>query len=386
MLYERIAGELTRLEQTGNFRSIPSAERTDAIDFTSNDYMGIAARCDWQSEFLQSTPSDELTLTSSASRLLAANQNPYIRLESHLSELYGRPALIFNSGYHANTGIISAIADRKTLILADRLVHASIIDGIMLAKCDFTRFHHNDYQSLLQLIEKRGKDYEQILVIVESVYSMDGDYTSIDSLIEIKKTNNKVVLYVDEAHAFGCEGPQGLGLTAATSNPDMVDVVVGTFGKAVASQGAFAIVNTRLKEYLINKSRTFIFSTAIPPISAAWTDFVIHRLTSMESERAHLKSLAKAMKTGLSELPSNGKFTQGSKSAIQPFIVGNATETLSLSAALRADGIKVLPIRTPTVPPATERLRFSLSAAHSLADVKRAINSLRNKLIDTQKL
>ncbi len=386
MLYDKIASNLSQLERTGNLRSIPGADHPGFIDFTANDYMGIATRADWQNEFLSTTPANELALTSSASRLLAGNQTPYLKLESLLSELYHRPALLFNSGYHANTGIVAAIADKKTLILADRLAHASIIDGIMLSKCDFTRFHHNDYHHLQRLIEERGNDYDSILVIVESVYSMDGDCASINSLIDIKKHNDKVILYVDEAHAFGCEGPSGLGLTAASADPDMVDIVVGTFGKAAASQGAFAIVNTPLKEYLVNKSRSLIFSTALPPVSVAWTDFVVRRLIGMDSERTHLKSLAKAMKAGLGQLSPNSKFHQGSDTAIQPFIIGNATDTLSLSTALRADGIKVLPIRTPTVPPSTERLRFSLSAAHSLADVDRVLNSLRDKYKAPDKL
>lgn len=380
MFYDKISSELDGLRASANLRALPSDASGRLIDFTSNDYMGIARRDDWMQEFLDSSAADDLRLTSSASRLLAANLPQYASLEGLLAKLYGREALLFNSGYHANTGIIAAIADRKTLVLADRLVHASIIDGIRLAKCNFTRFYHNDYRHLVQLIEQRQADYDTIIVIAESIYSMDGDSASIDCLIDIKRKNPKVLLYVDEAHAFGCEGPAGLGLAAASSSPEMVDIVVGTLGKAAASQGAFAIVNSRLKEYLVNKSRSLIFSTAIPPISAAWSSFVIERLIGMDTERSHLKSLAAAMKEGFSRLGLNGKFSHGSDSAIQPFIIGDSAETLALSAQLRADGISVLPIRTPTVPPGTERLRFSLSAAHTPTDVTRVLHSLKQAL------
>lgn len=379
MNYSTIQSELARLGETSNLRKIPSAAAPGMVDFTSNDYLGIARRDDWQSQFLAETPCQELALTSSASRLLADNQNPYLRLERKLELLYGREALLFNSGYHANTGIISALADKRTLILADRLVHASIIDGIMLSKCDFTRFYHNDFGHLQRLIERNIDKYEAILVVVESVYSMDGDVSSIDSLIDIKRQYDKVMLYVDEAHAFGCMGPKGLGLCMQSADFSMVDVVVGTFGKAAASQGAFAIVNSDLKQYLINKARSFIFSTAIPPISASWTSFVVDKIVDMDAERAHLASLARRMKSGFDSLAADSKFAQGSTTAIQPFVIGNSSDTLRLSALLADDGVKVLPIRTPTVPPGTERLRFSLSAALTEADVDLALRSLKNK-------
>lgn len=386
-IYDRFAINLESLKASSNFRSIPPQSDSDAIDFTSNDYLGIAHRTDWLEEFYFSLSAENRMLTSSASRLLAANQNPYLRLEKRLENLYRRPALLFNSGYHANTGIISAIADRRTMIIADRLVHASIIDGIKLSNGNFTRFYHNDLRRLEELILRHESDFDTILVIVEGIYSMDGDSPSIDALIDIKQRHPKVMLYVDEAHSFGCEGPDGLGLTAASAKPDMVDIMVGTFGKAAASQGAFAIVNRTLHQYLMNHARSFIFSTAIPPISVAWTNFVIDRITDMDDERSHLKVLSTAMNRGLNELRSacsDNTETDANaiiqQTAIQPFIIGSSSKTLKISSLLNSDGIKVLPIRTPTVPPGTERLRFSLSAALTLSDVDKAISSLRKHL------
>lgn len=375
--YERVERELEQLRQSSNYREIPHDKTivdSHLIDFTSNDYLGIARRSDWQEDFLSTCNTQELLMTSAASRLLADNQTAYQQLEKLLAELYGRPALLFNSGYHANTGIISALADNRTLILADKLVHASIIDGIMLSKAKFARFRHNDIQHLERLIEKESSNFETIMVVVESVYSMNGDCAPIDCLIDIKHANPKVILYVDEAHAFGCEGPAGLGLCAASKSPSEIDVIVGTLGKAAASQGAFTITNFAINQYLTNRSRSLIFSTAIPPISAKWSKYVIERMVAMDSERQHLHALAKAMNNGLSSINNSPCST----TAIQPFIVGNSSDTLTLSAALKTDGIKVLPIRTPTVPPNTERLRFSLSAAHTIDDVTSAIESLKH--------
>ncbi len=386
-IYDRFASDLESLRASSNFRSIPPQSEGDAIDFTSNDYLGIARRTDWFDEFYSSLSAESRMLTSSASRLLAVNQNTYLRLERRLEKLYGRPALLFNSGYHANTGIISAIADRRTMIIADRLVHASIIDGIKLSNGCFTRFYHNDLHRLEELISRHEADFDTILVVVEGIYSMDGDSPSIDRLIEIKQRHSKVMLYVDEAHSFGCEGPCGLGLTAASNRPDMVDIMVGTFGKAAASQGAFAIVNRIIYQYLTNHARSFIFSTAIPPISVAWTNFVVDRIIGMNEERRHLSMLSEAMSRGLNELRSLCGSTSSRrnadnthKTAIQPFIIGNSSDTLMISSLLNSDGIKVLPIRTPTVPPGTERLRFSLSASLTFADIDKALSSLRNHL------
>ncbi|MDE6450322.1 MAG: aminotransferase class I/II-fold pyridoxal phosphate-dependent enzyme, partial [Muribaculaceae bacterium] len=163
---------LTGLEATGNLRHLPGDRMSsDILDFSTNDYMGLADRHDLRHEFLLSQSASDALLTSSASRLLAATQKHYNELESTLARLYGRPTLMFNSGYHANSGLIPALTDKDTLILADRLVHASIIDGIMLAKCDWTRFRHNDMDHLERLINSKRPDGHNTLVIVESIYS-----------------------------------------------------------------------------------------------------------------------------------------------------------------------------------------------------------------------
>ncbi len=351
-----------RLSESGNLRTIPcpAIGSHNVIDLSSNDYLGLGTDPSLQAEFMDSPARRAIPLTSSASRLLAGRQDEYASLEALLQELYCRPALLFNSGYHANTGLVSALAGVKgTMIVADRLVHASIIDGMVLSKAPFTRFRHNDLGHLERIIEKESRSHERLLVIVESVYSMDGDHADIEALTAIKRRHPGVMLYVDEAHAFGVEGARGLGLCRSAASYTDVDVVVCTFGKACASMGAFAAVSPDIREYLVNTSRSFIFSTALPPISAAWTEWVIRHFVGLDSRRDHLRSLGSRLHSILAPLSASPT----EPSHIQPLVVGDPRKAVELSQSLLEAGFKVLPIRTPTVPPGTERLRFSLSAS-----------------------
>lgn len=375
------ASTLSELALKGNLRAIP-ADATDrgVTDLSSNDYLGLGAMPELREEFFETVRGNIPPLTSSASRLLSASQSSYASLESLLGTLYGnRSCLLFNSGYHANTGLLPALASEPaTLILADKLVHASMIDGIMLSRAPFKRFRHNDFDRLETLLEQESDNYERIIVAVESVYSMDGDSADIARLAELKKRYPKTLLYVDEAHAFGCCGPQGLGLCMASGHGAEIDVIVGTFGKAAASSGAFCITSEEIREYAVNRARSFIFSTAIPPLNCAWTEFIVRRMTGMDEARAHLKALSESLHCGLTRL---GVAVKGSlPSHITPLIVGDPTRTVQLSGRLLERGFKVLPIRTPTVPPGTERLRISLSASLSLSNMKRFINALTDSL------
>lgn len=372
----RLTLELDQLRESSNYRSFPSGGGGDTIDLTSNDYLGLALRDDLRDEFMAQYHSGKFpALTSSASRLLASCQLEYREFESLLAEIYGREALVFNSGYHANTGIIQAIADKRTRIIADRLVHASIIDGIRLSGARFTRFPHNDFDRLERAIAAVPDDADRILVIVESVYSMDGDRADIDRLIDIRRADGRVMLYVDEAHGVGVEGPAGLGLVAASKAPAEVDIVIGTLGKALASSGAFALTGDTLKQYLVNKARSLIFSTALPPACVAWSRFLFGKMMGMDAERATLRRHAERIADAIAAATG----CRGVVSHIQPLVIGNAAATLQRSAELLREGVKVLPIRTPTVPPGSERLRFSLSASLTDADITRTCHCIEDK-------
>lgn len=368
-----VTGYLQRLKESGNFRSIPGAVLTGVTDYSSNDYMGLAADEELHREFLADAGLVSLPMTSSASRLLAARQKEYCDLELFLSDQYQQyrrddtATLLFNSGYHANTGLLQAIAGRDTLILADRLVHASIIDGIVLSRAKFLRFPHNDFDRLSEMLDKNAPEFRHVIVVVESVYSMDGDFADIDRLIDLKRLHGNVTLYVDEAHAFGVMGPKGLGLVAASKAPAEVDVTVGTFGKAAASMGAFAVTTSVMRHFLINSARSFIFSTALPPVMAAWTRCAVARLLTMDSRREHLTLLGGKLR----EVIMKYSRQQPVASHIQPLVVGDPKLAVVLSRRLLDNfRIKALPIRKPTVPAGTERLRFSLSADMQLHDIQ----------------
>ncbi len=351
---------LSDLAIAHNLRSIPSdTVGMPLVDLSTNDYLGIGTSAALRREFMQSLGDNIPSFTSSASRLLAAPQQDYSNLEQLLSSVYGRSILLFNSGYHANVGSISALADDKTLIVADKLVHASIIDGAMLSRARMERFRHNDVNHLEAILARQADKFSRILIVTESVFSMDGDLAPLNDIIAVKRRYPHALLYVDEAHAFGVVGEKGLGLCAGR---DEVDLIIGTFGKALASVGAFVATSDTLRSFLVNKARSFIFSTAIPPFNCAWTSFVITKMMAMDDERHRLKRLGMLLQ----------KVTSASSAGhIQPMVTGSAESALALSSRLLAEGFKVLPIRTPTVPPGTERLRFSLSLDVTDVDIQR---------------
>lgn len=360
---------LQHLADSGNLRVIPHEVDTageDVLDLTSNDYLGLAGDVKLRRSFRESLDDEDFMLTASASRLLATHQRQYEELEELLAGLYGKPALLFNSGYHANTGMIAALGDKHTLILADRLVHASIIDGMRLSGARFMRYAHNDYGHLETLIRKFGGEYARVLIVSESVFSMDGDRSDLAALVKCKRLHPNALLYIDEAHAVGVCGPRGLGL--AVPYLDDVDILVGTLGKALASQGAYAILSETLREYMVNTARSLIFSTALPPLSAQWSAYVIRRSVGMEDNRHRLEEVCRAVASAVNA--SGLTKHKVAPSHIIPIIIGDATRAVNISKALKHRGVLCLPIRVPTVPPGTERLRLSLNAAITDRDIQ----------------
>lgn len=368
---------LYSLETEKRLRSIPRHRKgSPLIDLTSNDYMGLALRADeWKDEFRRRFP--DVGMTSSASRLLASDQEIYNSLEGYLEGLYRKPALLFNSGYHANVGIISALNIPGTLFITDKLIHASAIDGVRLGKAEFRRFAHNDISHLEKIIEKEHLNHERLIVICESVYSMDGDVAPLAEMVALKKIYPNVMLYVDEAHAVGAIGNKGAGVASQLGLVNDIDIIVGTFGKACASQGAFAVTTPELKSYLINTARSFIFSTALPPANVAWTSFMLEKLALMDKEREHLKKISEMFRSRVEDITGN---PINSASAIIPLLTGDARRAMALSASLEESGILALPIRRPTVPPGGERIRFSLTAALSEEIINNVLENIKYHL------
>lgn len=377
MEYKVFENILDEYNSAGRLRHLPQALLAEGVtDFSSNDYLGLAERSDLTVEFLRQIK--EPRFTSAASRLLALHQESYAALEAQLENDYGKPALLFNSGYHLNTGCVSAIgALPGTVIVSDKLVHASIIDGIRLSKAPFRRFRHNDVKSLRAELAKAAEEGERILLVVESIYSMDGDIAPLKDFVALKEEYPNLMLYVDEAHAVGVRGRFGLGVCEELDIIDKVDVIAGTFGKACSSVGAFAAVNQTLKVFLLNSSRSFIFSTALPPVNVQFTRFILSHIKAMNKERAHLAQISQRFRYGLETITHQKSV---SSSQIVPLMAWSNEKALKISAKLREAGIIALPIRKPTVPAGTERIRFSLNASMDERDIDDVLNKIEHVL------
>ena len=383
-VYGSYAAELERLGVTGSLRALPQAESLGRwisrdgrrmLNLSSNDYLGLASEQSLAEEFADSLHSTSsgggwLPLSSSSSRLLTGNHEAYGALEERLAAMYGREsALVLSSGYHMNSGVLPALCDRKTLILADKLVHASLIDGIRLCEGRCVRFRHQDYAQVESILEKEAGTYERIFIVTESIFSMDGDLAPLQRLVEIKRRWPSVMLYVDEAHAVGVRGANGLGLAEECGCIGDIDLLCGTFGKALASVGAYVVCDRVIKEYLVNKMRTLIFTTALPPVNVAWSLFIMERLQRFGGRRVHLDRISSMLREAFAlrgmQMPSG--------SHIIPMIIGSSADAVLRAEDMQRHGFYVLPIRPPTVPEGTSRLRFSLTASLKEEDIAKLI-------------
>ena len=307
----RFFEELKLLKEQNNFRILPTLIHQGKeviingqrmLNLSSNDYLGLANDTVLLNAFWQTVKPEEVKFSSSSSRLLTGNFAAYGELEDLLSSLFGtEAALVFNCGYHANTGILPAICNTKTLILADKLVHASLIDGIRLSEAKYIRYRHNEYSQLEKLVETHHKQYEQVIIVTESIFSMDGDEADLPRLIKLKQKYPNILLYVDEAHAVGVRGAGGLGCAEAYGCIADIDFLVGTFGKALASAGAYVVCRQVIRDYLINKMRPFIFTTGLPPVTLQWTSFVLRHLAEYQEKREHLAAISKRLRVALRE-------------------------------------------------------------------------------------
>ncbi len=343
----------------------------DLLDFSSNDYLGLSRHQALREGAAQAL--ENYGAGAGASRLMSGDLTLHHELEGALSRHFGGlSVLLFGCGYLANIGIIPALCSSRDLVLADRYVHASMIDGILLSRASFHRFRHNDVGHLEDLLSARRGRYRRTLVVVESLYSMDGDCAPLAEIIETSKRHGAMLL-VDEAHAVGVLGPQGRGLVPPSLAKD-VDVMVGTFGKAFGGYGAFAVTNKEMKAFLVNRARSFIFSTALPPAVLGADLASVQLMETLDEPRMHVAYIAQLLRSSLRER----SFSVIGDTHIVPVIVGDVQKALDLSSHLEHEGFFARSVRPPTVPKGTARIRFSITADHREEDIQRLIRAMEH--------
>jgi 8-amino-7-oxononanoate synthase len=332
----------------------------EVINFASNDYLGLAG--DRRLRGAAASALEEGGTGVGASRLIAGNHRQHVRLEEAVADWLGCGGVrLFNTGYAANVGVLTALLRAGDVVFSDELNHASIIDGCRLSRAEVAVIPHRDYRALeAALSTRRGR---RRIVVSESLFSMDGDLAAVETLAALCKRHDAAFV-LDEAHAIGVIGPEGRGLAA--SQGVVPDVVIGTFGKALGSFGAFAATTRAIAELLWNRARTLVFSTGLPPSVPAASRAAIElvRGTEGEDRRRTLAQHARHLRELVRR--AGGEPT----SAIAPILIGGDREVMACTEALLAHGLYVQGIRPPTVPVGTARLRVGLSAAHSLAQLE----------------
>ena len=350
------------------------------INFSSNDYLGLA-----NNPRLRETATsaiDEFGVGAGASRLISGTQSPHLRLEHALAKWKGtEAALCFSSGYAAALGTIPALVGKDDVILLDKLCHASLIDGARLSGAILRVFPHNQLSKLERHLEWAQREHpgKRVLIVTESVFSMDGDLAPLRELVELKKRFRALVM-LDEAHAVGVIGPNGRGLAAAENVSEKVDVQMGTLSKALGASGGYICGSRTLVEWLINRARSFIYSTAPPPAIAAAALAAVDFLASPEGEELRLL-LWERIRLMQKLLPRTGLELEdvATRSAIFPLIVGDEKAALDLAAALKSKGFLVPAIRYPTVAKGAARLRITVTAAHKASQIEALCEMIRRE-------
>ena len=372
-----LSDELERLKAEGLYRSrrvmesaqgpVMTVDGREVLSFCSNDYLGLANHPEVVKAFRQGA--DRYGVGSGASHLITGHSRAHHELEEALAEFTNRPrALLFSTGYMANLGVVSALTGRNDLVVEDRLNHASLIDAAQLAGGKLKRYPHND----LEAAEARLAEGAE-LIAVDGVFSMDGDLAPLPELAATAKKRG-ARLMVDDAHGLGVLGEHGGGtLERFGLGLDEVPILMGTLGKAIGTFGAFVAGGDELIEYLIQRARPYIFTTALPPAVAEATRAALRVAREESWRRDHLNALIQRFRRGAQQL---GLPLMDSPTPIQPLLIGDPKEALRLGDRLLEHGILVTPIRPPTVPKGTARLRVTLSAAHTEEQVDRLLDAL----------
>ena len=376
---QKVKKFLNERKQQGLLRSLTVVSSRDKgricidekeyIDLSSNDYLGLSQH----PEIIKKAREAALLGSgTAASRLMTGSTFLHNELEERIAEFKGKPsALIFNSGYQANVGIISALLGKGDVVFSDRLNHASIVDGIRLSSAKLFRFKHNNATHLKELLERERHNYSNAFIITETVFSMDGDISPLKDIVRLKEKYDCMVM-VDEAHATGIFGQNGSGIAQKEGVTDKIDIIMGTFSKALGSFGAYAAMSKELKIYLINTCRSFIYSTALPPAVIAANIAAIDVVKNEPYRGEALLANADHLRKRLTEEGFNVK----GNSQIIPVMIGSNEDAVSICELLKRKGYWTLAVRPPTVPKGEARLRLSVCFHHDKKVIDRFIEDI----------
>ena len=371
------AGRLRELKDSGLLRSLRMRAGAggkfreggrEILNFSSNDYLNLAGDARAKASAVEAV--EHYGCGATASRLMSGHLPLHEQLERRLADWVGaEAALVFGSGFLTNLGVLTALAGRDDTIFADRLNHASLVDGARLSGAKLVRYRHNDTKHLAELLDQSAAGRR--FVVTDSLFSMDGDAAMLEELSDLAN-RREAMLIVDEAHALGVFGRGGGGI--CRDLPDVrPDVVVGTLSKALGSYGGFAACSAAVRELLINRARSFIYSTGLPPACVGAAMGALDVLGGSDELGQTLLNRARSFRRALAEAGLN---VGPSESQIVPILVGNNEKALAISRRLEAEGILAVAVRPPTVPQGTARLRLSVTLAHEPADLARAAEKI----------
>lgn len=355
---------LRELKNSSIFGKFIEFKGKKLLNLGSNDYLGIASNLDLRNKFLELCKDNNWFFGSGASRLIYTSSDEFDRLESWFENHFtGKKATIFNSGYCANLSCISALNSKNTLFLADKLIHASMVDALKLSGAKFKRYPHNDLKVLKEILQKEAYRYDKIIILTEAIFSMDGDSLDLINLVKLKKLYPNVMLYVDEAHSFFIRSHLGLANSIAVDQD--IDFLLITLGKGVGSSGAVVLSSGFYKEIFVNSARSLIYSTALPGINIAFSNFILNKDFTEEREN----------------LEKNIAFLNLFDSHICPFLTYSNDLAIMLQNRLLQNGYFVPAIRPPTVAKGYSRLRISLRgdiSTYEIENLKMILNEIRN--------
>jgi 8-amino-7-oxononanoate synthase len=376
-----VESELERLKEAGLYRKLRRVEGDqgptlvlggrEVINFSSNNYLGLANHPALGEAAKAAI--DRYGCGTGASRLISGNMTLHEELESKIAEFKGtEAALVFNSGFQANTGVVSTLVGEGDAVFSDALNHASIVDGCRLSRAKVGVYGHLDMNQLEHEL-KQAPSACRKLIITESLFSMDGDEAPLADIVGLAERYGAMVM-VDEAHATGVYEPKGAGLIAKLGLGERVFVQMGTLGKALGGFGAYVAGSKSLRDLLINRCRSFIFTTSLPPAVMAMAVAAIDLVGKEPGRRHALRGNSATLRGGLAAL---GYALGGSRNQILPLIVGDAQQCMELSQRLLDRGVFAQGIRPPTVPPGTSRLRITLMATHTAEQINQALETFK---------